>query len=778
MTRAAVLVAAVLLGGVAEGADPATQPSAAAEAARRAARIAAAIADLDSSDWIIQYRAVSQLVRWRAAEGAGPLTELLSGPAHPWVRGRALVALAHLRGAGVLDRAMSFTSSPHAELRAAAVEAIGAIGSARGASAVVAAVTDASPSVRGAAVLAAARLKGPAAWPLAAGLLKQTDAKLLARVATAMGVIGTPEARRELTGLLAHADADVRLAAARAVAPLRDPANVDALVKLAAGEDSAVRRKAAEEALAAYPTDLLHRRMLDVLGGENASHYAAAIRLLTVRPGRQASDAVARLVRKDAKRYASVLPAILELLAARRPDEYRDVFERALASTSSTVRYHAVKGLAECKGIDHFAVLKPHLADGSSSVRRAVLGAIERATTAAPPGGIVAWLAGVMKAGDWETQKRGLALIAARATADELAAGMDKLRPLLGGANEYYRAHAAKTLAAGRDEPTVRRLAAAQGYVTDWKVLGPLPNDGDNSGFAVVWPPEIAPAGPEFAKGCPEHIFGEGAVVRIIHDVSGPAKGMEIGPPTRGAGGRTIVTYALGVPPAKDAKLLASIAPADKDAKGAADVTVLAAGRKLWHGRLPDPNAPGRLELSLADHAGTTVALAFVVESVADANALTVLVRRPRVLAGGKTATDLARQAPTAARRIERAGSKPRQIAWRDVKVAGVSGTLALHDVFPPPTHYNVAYAAAELTSPAERTVVLEVAADDGCALWLNGRPIHRKAARHDEKVKAALRKGPNVLLVKVANLVDWWFFRLRVANEDGTAAGAVRSER
>ncbi|HOX36915.1 MAG TPA: LamG domain-containing protein [Candidatus Brocadiia bacterium] len=78
------------------------------------------------------------------------------------------------------------------------------------------------------------------------------------------------------------------------------------------------------------------------------------------------------------------------------------------------------------------------------------------------------------------------------------------------------------------------------------------------------------------------------------------------------------------------------------------------------------------------------------------------------------------------------------------------------------PTDEVVAYLACVIMSPSARDVAFRLGSDDGVVLWLNGREIlrrheHRGAEPDQERVKASLASGPNILLVKLEDYVGDW---------------------
>ena len=67
-----------------------------------------------------------------------------------------------------------------------------------------------------------------------------------------------------------------------------------------------------------------------------------------------------------------------------------------------------------------------------------------------------------------------------------------------------------------------------------------------------------------------------------------------------------------------------------------------------------------------------------------------------------------------------------------------------------------VVYGFTWLLSPDNLDAVLALGSDDGCAVWLNGREVHRidggrSYESKSDRVPVKIRKGPNALLIKVA---------------------------
>jgi len=82
-------------------------------------------------------------------------------------------------------------------------------------------------------------------------------------------------------------------------------------------------------------------------------------------------------------------------------------------------------------------------------------------------------------------------------------------------------------------------------------------------------------------------------------------------------------------------------------------------------------------------------------------------------------------------------------------------------------------YLRTTLVSPAAQTVSLGLGSDDGIKVWLNGKLVHdhwvtRPCSPGQDVVQADLRKGTNVLLLKVTNEGSHWAFSCCVSQPDG----------
>jgi D-arabinan exo alpha-(1,3)/(1,5)-arabinofuranosidase (non-reducing end) len=111
------------------------------------------------------------------------------------------------------------------------------------------------------------------------------------------------------------------------------------------------------------------------------------------------------------------------------------------------------------------------------------------------------------------------------------------------------------------------------------------------------------------------------------------------------------------------------------------------------------------------------------------------------------------------------------EVAWK--KAGALSdGSLNLNDLFRP-NEQAIIYGLAYVRSPDERTTHLLLGSDDGVRVWLNGEIVHSNPAYRgnypdQDRIKVALHKGWNALLVKVLQGAGGWGFSMRLADPHG----------
>jgi HEAT repeat protein len=116
----------------------------------------------------------------------------------------------------------------------------------------------------------------------------------------------------------------------------------------------------------------------------------------------------------------------------------------------------------------------------------------------------------------------------------------------------------------------------------------------------------------------------------------------------------------------------------------------------------------------------------------------------------------------------------PRRYRWKKLDSLSLDGRIQLVPVFRR-SENAIAYAYAEIQSPAAREVRFKMGSDDGIACWLNGERIHLADVRRSltvdqDTAPAKLVAGSNRILLKVKNFDGDWGFAFRITDAEGKA--------
>jgi len=89
----------------------------------------------------------------------------------------------------------------------------------------------------------------------------------------------------------------------------------------------------------------------------------------------------------------------------------------------------------------------------------------------------------------------------------------------------------------------------------------------------------------------------------------------------------------------------------------------------------------------------------------------------------------------------------------------------------------RVAYLRTGLKSATQQKATLEIGSDDGVKVWLNGKLVHsnntlRGVTPGEDKVSVTLKKGDNIILLKITQGGGGWGASFRLAGASGVAAG------
>jgi hypothetical protein len=158
------------------------------------------------------------------------------------------------------------------------------------------------------------------------------------------------------------------------------------------------------------------------------------------------------------------------------------------------------------------------------------------------------------------------------------------------------------------------------------------------------------------------------------------------------------------------------------------------------------------------------------------------LVLAPIPLKDGEDGTaGLGREAiPDEAKLKPKAGDKvkagDKELAWK--AYTAKDHLLDLNGHLGAQTEDAIGYAVTYVTAPSDLTVKMKTGSDDQCKVWLNGKEVlkvtdARPTEKDQDTTEVSLKKGVNVLVVKLVNeKIDWSFCVRFVDKDDKPVAG------
>jgi len=165
----------------------------------------------------------------------------------------------------------------------------------------------------------------------------------------------------------------------------------------------------------------------------------------------------------------------------------------------------------------------------------------------------------------------------------------------------------------------------------------------------------------------------------------------------------------------------------------------------------------------------------------------TWLVLAPIPLKGGQQGADALGQEqvagegtlkPKAGDKIEAAG---KELEWKECHAK--DQVLNFNDVLGQQTENSVGYAVAYIVAGADcDDITLKLGSDDQVKVYLNGKPIHSNdEARpfeldEDSVAGLSLKKGLNVLVVKVVNEEEDWELSAKFFDKDGKPVAGLKA--
>ena len=444
-------------------------------------------------DWILRAEALHFLATHRVTEAMEAIRGILDDSEdNPWLRGRALVAMAEIDGK--IEDPSPFVSHEHAELRAAAAELLERFPSS--ASPVLGGplLTDSDPRVRSRALAAHARQHAPDAWAMIDPATRSPRPDELEFLARALVHLGEDSALARLRGLVtAETNRPHLRKIVRGVGDMEHPFVISLLVEMAVMTDC-------EDGL--FGTIISALQIQD--GKQLVTVLRSALKSEDTRWIRSVAKIMTVLVRDpelgDFLRRAlagikdvDTVKAGLVALGSKpmKPDRYHALFTTFLDHEDVDVRTLAIRCLAHCESTNLFDQFRERMDDEEPVVVQAALEALLRAPVAtAPRGQLVDYLQAPLLGQNEGARDMAYRLLGQVGGQTDFQPAMAMLGHLLRGNDDTLREAAAEALGKIAPLDSVGDVVRAQGYMAKWRVLGTFLNDEKHSGFDEELPPE------------------------------------------------------------------------------------------------------------------------------------------------------------------------------------------------------------------------------------------------------------------------------------------------
>jgi hypothetical protein len=122
-----------------------------------------------------------------------------------------------------------------------------------------------------------------------------------------------------------------------------------------------------------------------------------------------------------------------------------------------------------------------------------------------------------------------------------------------------------------------------------------------------------------------------------------------------------------------------------------------------------------------------------------------------------------------------------KELTWKEAKVT--EHLLDFNAHLGAQTEDAIAYAVTYITAPSDMKVKMKTGSDDQCKVWLNGKEVFKfndaRPADKDQDTTEGieLKKGVNVLVVKVVNEKIDWSFCVRFTDKDDKPMTDLKSD-
>ena len=402
-----------------------------------------------------------------------------------------LAVLAQRHDAAARQAVLAAAAGKEPTVRAAALEALGQVGTAEDVPLLADAACQGPAPLRRAAGASLTRLRAAGVGAAIVTLMKTSPPPVKARLIGVLAARWAADAVGEILACAADKDAAVRSAALAALRTLAGAKQVPALVSLVLEAPADAERQAAGTALASACTRAKDKpacaaAVLGALSGAPAPARCVRLRSLPVLPVAKSLAAV-RAARSDAEE--TVRDAAVRALAEWPT---ADVLDDLLAVAAAPNKVHKVLALRGCVRVLALPAERP--TDKTAAVYARLLKLADR------PDERKLILAGLANVGHVDSLKLLEPLLGDRAVRAEAQAAAIKVASAVAGADHDLATATLEKIVASPANARIKAAAAAaiakinqyRDYILAWMVSGPYTKAGKDGPalFDVVFPPE------------------------------------------------------------------------------------------------------------------------------------------------------------------------------------------------------------------------------------------------------------------------------------------------
>ncbi len=455
---------------------------------------------LKQHDWILQIEAIRVLGKWQYAPAIPDLKNIVETHKNEWMKGNALVALAKIDKKVATPLAVEFVESPSAKLRQFAFEALALLGDASFLELSKAGLKDKDINVQYAALSAyAAIAKDKALAAVKSYLSKEKiSAESYRNAVKAALHIATEDSYKLICEKFnkEKIDAVSRRAYISAITANVSVRHIPVMVFIASQfSSSEIEQHLIIKYLRTFDkkilADELQKNLKSCEPTQAAHTFWIASKLV---PSAQMGDCIAEFLAAKGLQINQLQKALSSLSNYQMaPAKHQKLIEGFISHQDQRIQAAAIKGLLLCPEADLFALFKEIINGKSADIRSVALQALAEAdgNRLPPPEGVTVYFKPLLPSGNEKLMAETINVISKYGSSQDALPAIEIFKKELAGADDGARHKIAMALGKICGESTMTSLSRAQGYLSDWMIIGTFMLDEPNpKGFEKVYEPE------------------------------------------------------------------------------------------------------------------------------------------------------------------------------------------------------------------------------------------------------------------------------------------------